>query len=1295
MKIWFYPFIAVLIAFTGLSQTIPPPYINYQAILYDVNSATPNAVLANQSFQTFVNILDQLGNLLYKEEHFASTDANGLITVKMGDGVYTAGTITNFNQINWSVGKYYLVVDFNINGTISSTAPEQLVTVPYAFYAGNSGSGISSVSDNGNGTLTFTYNNGTAYSTPTLSGLTGPTGPAGAPGPQGPAGPTGATGPQGPAGSGFQNGTQQNELMYWNGTAWQTLAPGADGQVLSICNGALTWITIAGTCNPPAALSTLNCGAATITGSLTQSTPASNVSASIGYTGGNSGAYSGQTIASTGVTGLTATLLSGTLANGLGSLAYTITGTPAASGTASFAISLGGQTCTLSISVALPPAALTALNCGSATLTGTLTQNTTANGVSTSVPYTGGNGGTYTTQSVNSTGVIGLTANLTAGTLANGNSSVIYTISGTPAASGTASFAISLGGQSCTLSIPVASLALQYTANSVFCAAGPTAIVDVTNPTTGKTWMDRNLGASQVATSSTDENAYGDLYQWGRRSDGHQCRNSATITTLSSTDQPAHGNFIVAPNSPFDWRSPQNANLWQGVNGVNNPCPTGYRVPTLSELDAERASWSSQNPTGAFNSSLKFTASGSRSYIDGSIGFLGTNCNVWSTTVNSNNIFYLGVNGTIATMFNNGFRSGGFSIRCIKETVASLGTLNCIGATTTGSLISGQTASGVSTSVPYTGGNGGYYAAQSVSSTGVTGLTATLNPGLLASGAGTLTYTISGTPSATGTATFNITLAGQSCSFNVIVNTLAAQYPANSVYCTSGPTAIVEVTNPTTGKTWMDRNLGASQAATSSTDANAFGDLYQWGRGSDGHQCRTSATTTTLSSTDQPAHGNFILAPNAPYDWRSSQNDNLWQGVNGVNNPCPTGYRLPTLSELDAERASWNSQNSAGAYGSALKFSMTGGRNFADAQINTIGTNGSYWSSTINSTNASHIRFTISFADFINSNRAFGLPVRCIKETVASLGTLNCVGATTTGSLISGQAASGVSTSVPYTGGNGGYYAAQSVSSTGVTGLTASLNTGLLASGAGSVTYTISGTPSGTGTATFNITLAGQTCTFSVNVLNQVAAQYPAGSVFCASGPTAIVDVTNPTTGKTWMDRNLGASQAATSSTDANAYGDLYQWGRGSDGHHCRTSATTTTLSSSDQPAHSDFILAPNTPFDWRSPQNTNLWQGVNGVNNPCPTGYRVPSSTELNSELLSWSGPNPSGAYGSPLKLPSSGGRSYANGAIEGPGSDFYYWSSTINTTRSTALSRWGTNNISLTQNGRSIGSSIRCIKN
>ena len=63
---------------------------------------------------------------------------------------------------------------------------------------------------------------------------------------------------------------------------------------------------------------------------------------------------------------------------------------------------------------------------------------------------------------------------------------------------------------------------------------------DVTNTYTGEIWMDRNLGASNVATSSSDTGSFGDLYQWGRRADGHQCRNSSITTSLTSSSTPTN-----------------------------------------------------------------------------------------------------------------------------------------------------------------------------------------------------------------------------------------------------------------------------------------------------------------------------------------------------------------------------------------------------------------------------------------------------------------------------------------------------------------------------------------------------------------------------------------------------------------------------------------------------------------------------------------------------------------------------------------------------------------------------------
>ena len=193
-------------------------------------------------------------------------------------------------------------------------------------------------------------------------------------------------------------------------------------------------------------------------------------------------------------------------------------------------------------------------------------------------------------------------------------------------------------------------------------------------------------------------------------------------------------------------------------------------------------------------------------------------------------------------------------------------------------------------------------------------------------------------------------------------------------------TEVVNVTNPTTGRTWMDRNLGASRAATSSTDSQAYGDLYQWGRPSDVHQKRNSPTTTALSSVDQPGHGSFILASNSPHDWRSPQNNNLWQGVNGVNNPCPAGYRLPTDAEWNAERNSWSSNNASGAFNSPLKLPMAGYRSYLSGWLLGVDSNGVYWSSTVSGSNARYLSFYSSVADVYSDNRAYGFSVRCLEN---------------------------------------------------------------------------------------------------------------------------------------------------------------------------------------------------------------------------------------------------------------------------------------------------------------------------
>ena len=77
-----------------------------------------------------------------------------------------------------------------------------------------------------------------------LEGAKGDRGETGLNGTAGDIGPKGDQGEKGDTGNGFNNGTATNQIMYWNGSAWVTLNPGSDNQILKISNGNLIWSSI-------------------------------------------------------------------------------------------------------------------------------------------------------------------------------------------------------------------------------------------------------------------------------------------------------------------------------------------------------------------------------------------------------------------------------------------------------------------------------------------------------------------------------------------------------------------------------------------------------------------------------------------------------------------------------------------------------------------------------------------------------------------------------------------------------------------------------------------------------------------------------------------------------------------------------------------------------------------------------------------------------------------------------------------------------------------------------------------
>ncbi|MDD4531376.1 MAG: FISUMP domain-containing protein [Candidatus Pacebacteria bacterium] len=187
------------------------------------------------------------------------------------------------------------------------------------------------------------------------------------------------------------------------------------------------------------------------------------------------------------------------------------------------------------------------------------------------------------------------------------------------------------------------------------------------------------------------------------------------------------------------------------------------------------------------------------------------------------------------------------------------------------------------------------------------------------------------------------------------------------------------VTSPA-GKCFLDRNLGASRVANAYNDAESYGDIFQWGRATDGHQTRTSPLSSVLATSATNPGSSFITNSVSPYDWLATQRTDLWQGVSGINNPCPSGWRLPTNTEWQAEitAGSWTTRDSA--YASTLKLPSAGYRNYSSGSLTNVGSNGYYWAASVTGSGSNNLLFHSSSATMSNSARAYGFSVRCLKN---------------------------------------------------------------------------------------------------------------------------------------------------------------------------------------------------------------------------------------------------------------------------------------------------------------------------
>jgi hypothetical protein len=198
----------------------------------------------------------------------------------------------------------------------------------------------------------------------------------------------------------------------------------------------------------------------------------------------------------------------------------------------------------------------------------------------------------------------------------------------------------------------------------------------VVSPFTGKRWLDRNLGASQICTAYNDTACYGDYYQWGRNADGHEKTTSTTTSTLATNvSVVGHGSFILSTQIATNYEWADNIDINGSIRAANwsktdgsSVCPVGYRVPTMPELNDETINTTDPivDEVTAFENFLKLPIAGNRYYRLGTVDNQGWNGFMWTTTTNGSTSYFLDFS-TYEPYMNSGSRASGHSVRCIMN----------------------------------------------------------------------------------------------------------------------------------------------------------------------------------------------------------------------------------------------------------------------------------------------------------------------------------------------------------------------------------------------------------------------------------------------------------------------------------------------------------------------------------------------------------------------------------------------------------------------------------------------------
>jgi hypothetical protein len=132
-----------ILSFLNLFSQAPEKF-SFQAVVRN----SSNQLLINQQIGIKISILEgsTTGTAVYSEVHSTLTNAQGLLSIQVGNGSNILG---NINSINWSSGLFYIKSEIDVEGGTNYTIQtnQQLISVPYALYSNDVPSSVSASGD--------------------------------------------------------------------------------------------------------------------------------------------------------------------------------------------------------------------------------------------------------------------------------------------------------------------------------------------------------------------------------------------------------------------------------------------------------------------------------------------------------------------------------------------------------------------------------------------------------------------------------------------------------------------------------------------------------------------------------------------------------------------------------------------------------------------------------------------------------------------------------------------------------------------------------------------------------------------------------------------------------------------------------------------------------------------------------------------------------------------------------------------------------------------------------------------